>query len=68
MNELDALDLAALAARALGEARCRRYLFDRPCSEEAPADVESAAASAAAKAPPANPRPPARGEGAERRG
>ncbi|CAN7303173.1 hypothetical protein LJR225_001647 [Phenylobacterium sp. LjRoot225] len=41
MNELDALDLASLAARALGEPRCRRYLFDRPDSQDAPVDAAS---------------------------
>jgi len=64
MNELDALDLASLAARALGEARCRRYLFDRPYSEEPPVASDGAAAS---DRPSAKTLPAGRGEGSERR-
>jgi hypothetical protein len=63
MNELDALDLARLAAEALGEARCRRYLFDRPYRQDPPA-----AADGAPLVPATAPAPAGRSDRPERRG
>jgi hypothetical protein len=64
MNELDALDLASLAARALGEPRCRRYLFDRPYNQDPPVD---AAGPAASSRPSPNPPPMVGEDGLEPR-
>jgi len=46
------LELSPFAARSFGEARCRRYLFDRPDALDPPPPVDALASSGGAPKPP----------------